>query len=152
MGQTKPELTQAQWERVKEFLPKHPKQPKGGRPWVDDRACFDGILWILRMGARWNDIPTPGTSGVTCWRRLQQWEKAGVWVKAWRAYLGQLDQRGLLNWEEAFVDGSFAQAKRGAPRSVKHVMEMVQSGWWSQAAQEYRSARLSRTPTSSKAN
>ncbi|HLE46800.1 MAG TPA: transposase, partial [Candidatus Thermoplasmatota archaeon] len=108
MGQAKPEITEAQWERVREFLPKHPNQPKGGRPWVNDRACFVGILWILRMGARWNDIPTTGTSGVTCWRRLQQWTRAGVWVKAWRAYLGELDQRGLLNWEEAFVDGSFA--------------------------------------------
>lgn len=152
MGQAKPEITEAQWERVREFLPKHGSHPKGGRPWVDDKACFIGIPWILRLGARWNDIPTPGTSGVTCWRRLQQWTKAGVWVKAWRAYLGELDQRGLLNWEEAFVDGSFAQAKRGVPRSVKHVMERGQNGWWSQAEAAYRSVASSRTQTSSKAN
>ena len=150
MGQTKPELTETQWERVKDFLPKHPPHPKGGRPWVDDRKCFEGILWLLRLGARWRDIPV--ADGVTCWRRLQLWTKRGVWIAAWRAYLGQLDQRGLLNWEEAFVDGSFAQAKRGATRSVKHVMEMGQSGWWSQAAAAYRSERSSRTPTSSKAN
>ena len=83
-------------------------------PPAPNRACFEGILWILQTGAAWRFLPDEFPSPSTCWRRLKQWEDEGVWLNAWRALLGGLDQEGLLKWDEAFLDGSFAPAKKGA--------------------------------------
>jgi hypothetical protein len=73
-------------------------------------------LWILQTGAAWRFLPEEFPSPSTCCRRLQQWEKEGVWLQAWRTLLGALDQEGLLKWDEAFLDGSFAPAKKGLCR------------------------------------
>jgi hypothetical protein len=65
---------------------------------------------------------------------LKQWEEQDVWLDAWRALLGALDGEGLLQWEETFLDGSFAPAKKGAVRSVKPSAARERSGWyWSTA-------------------
>ena len=85
-----------------------------GRPWASNRACFEGILWILQTGAAWRFLPEQFPSPSTWWRRLQQWEEGGMWLNAWRTLLGALDEEGLLKWEETFLDGSFAPAKRGS--------------------------------------
>jgi transposase len=61
----------------------------------------------------WRILPDEFPSPITCWRRLKQWEDHGVWLDAWRALLGALDGEGLLKWDEAFLDGSFAPAKKG---------------------------------------
>ena len=66
-----------------------------------------------QTGAAWRFLPDEYPSPSTCWRRLKQWEEAGVWLKAWRTLLSALDEKGLLKWDEAFLDGSFAPAKRG---------------------------------------
>ena len=84
-----------------------------GRSWACNRACFEGILWILRTGSPWRFLPDKYPSPRTCWRRLKQWEEQDVWLDAWRALLGALDGEGLLQWDECFLDGSFAPAKRG---------------------------------------
>lgn len=128
-------LSNEQWEKVKDLLPE-PKvrRDRRGRPWASNRACLEGILWVLRTGARWRDMPSRYPSGVTCWRRLRDWEEREVWLDAWRALLGTLDQRGLLRWEETFMDGSFAPAKKGALRSEKPSAARARSGWyWSTA-------------------
>ena len=128
-------LTDEQWEKIKDLLPE-PKRRRDrkGRPWAPNRACFEGILWVLRTGARWRDLPKPYPSGVTCWRRLRNWEEREVWLDAWRTLLGTLDQRGLLRWQETFLDGSFAPAKKGALPSGKPSAARVRSGWyWSTA-------------------
>src|SRR5208337_1993544 len=94
-------LTEEQWELVAPLLPE-PRRRKDnrGRPWASNRACFEGILWILQTGA------------------------------AWRALLGALDAEGLLKWDETFLDGSFAPAKKGAMRSVKPSAARGRSGWY----------------------
>jgi transposase len=74
---------------------------------------LEGILWILQTGATWHFLPDEYPSPSTCWRRLKQWEEQGVWLRAWRTLLGALDEAGLLKWDEAFLDGSFASAKKG---------------------------------------
>jgi len=84
-----------------------------GRPWASNRSCLEGILWILRTGARWRDMPEPYPNGSTCWRRLRMWEEQGVWLRVWHKLLGQMDERGLLDWEEAFLDATFVTAKKG---------------------------------------
>jgi transposase len=107
-------LTDEQWELIEPLLPE-PKRRKDnrGRSWASNRDCLQGILWVLRTGAPWRFLPGQYPSPATCWRRLKQWEEEGVWLDAWRALLGALDGKGLLKWEESFLDGSFAPAKRG---------------------------------------
>ena len=80
---------------------------------LDDRWCLEGIVWLLRSGARWQDVPKRFPSGTTCWRRLKEWEEAGVWKKVWQNMLGELDGQGRLDLEETFGDGTFIPAKKG---------------------------------------
>ncbi len=130
-------LKEEQWAKIAPLLPDPKKSSKGGRPSAANRLCFEGILWVLRSGARWKDLPDEYPSYSTCRRRLLEWEDAGVWLAAWRALLGELDELQRLDWEECFADGSFAPAKKGGSASEKPNAERVQSGWWWQAAKEF---------------
>ena len=85
-----------------------------GRPRADDRKTLEGILWVLRSGARWQDVPREYGSPTTCWRRLKEWEESGVWETLWRAILSVLEAEQKLDWAQAFLDGSFVPAKKGA--------------------------------------
>jgi transposase len=127
-------LTTAQWETIRPHLPPPKARPRGGRPRVEDRRCFAGILWILWTGAPWSELPRRYGSPSTCWRRLQQWEETGVLLKLWRAFLAQLHDQEKLRWDECFADGSFVPAKRGGPKSAPPSGARAQSGWfWSRA-------------------
>lgn len=114
-------LSDEQWAVLQPLFPA-PKvrkgKNKGGRPWRGNRECLEGIIWVLRSGARWKDLPPPFPSGVTCWRRLRDWEKKGIWRAAWEALLGVLDERGRLDLEEAYMDATFRAAKKGATESA----------------------------------
>ena len=120
-------LSEEQWQRIEPLLPKLRSK---GRRWSDNREVFEGILWVLKTGARWRDLPPKYPSASTCWRRLRLWEERGVWLKIWRAFLRELDQRGRLDWSESFLDGSFAPAKKGALASAKPSAARARSGWW----------------------
>ena len=131
-------ITEAQWALIAPLLPEPKASAKGGRKPIANRACFEGILWVLRSGARWKDLPPERyPSPSTCWRRLRDWEERGVWLAAWRALLGQLDEKQHLDWEECFTDASFSPAKKGANVSEKPSVERVRSGWWWQTARVY---------------
>jgi len=95
-----------------------PKRRKDGRgrPWKPRRSGLDGILWVLRTGAPWADLPERYPSYQTCHRRFQQWVRSGVMRGVLEALALALKIRGALDVEEAFIDGSFAPAKKGAPR------------------------------------
>ena len=123
-------LTDQQWKKIEKLLPRPKSSKKGGRPWADHRKVFEGILWILRTGAPWADLPKQYPSPSTCWRRLKLWEEQDVWLDAWRAFLSELDEKGQLDWSEAFVDGSFAPAKKGAKASARPRGARARSGWW----------------------
>ncbi len=122
-------LTEAQWQKIAPLLPKPPKQRKGGRPWIQNRRVLEGILWILRSGARWQDLPEKFPHPSTCWRRLRDWEERGVWLNIWRTFLSELNQRQQLKWSESFLDGSFAPAKKGAAESEKPSGARGRSSW-----------------------
>jgi transposase len=144
-------LSDEQWDKVKDLLPAPKRRHDGkGRPWASNRACFEGILWVLRTGARWRDMPNRYPSGVTCWRRLRDWEERDVWLDAWRALLGTLDRRGLLRWEETFLDGSFAPAKKGAKQSGKRSVVRARSGWYWSTAKVFLWEHSSRLPRRTK--
>lgn len=122
-------LTDAQWKRIRPHLPRPRRSPRGGRPRADNRRCFEGILWILWTGAPWSTLPKEYGTRSTCFRRLQQWEADGTLLNLWRAFLGQLNDRQRVRWDECFVDGSFAPAKRGAQKSEKPSVAKARSGW-----------------------
>jgi transposase len=132
-------LTDEQWLLIEPLLPE-PRRRKDnrGRPWASNRACFEGILWILQTGAAWRFLPDEFPSPSTCWRRLKQWEDEDVWLDAWRALLGALDGEGLLKWDETFLDGSFAPAKKGALPWVKPSGARVRSGWYWSTVKVFR--------------
>ena len=137
-------VTDEQWARIKPFIPKRKRSPKGGRPAADDRACLEGILWVLRSGARWRDLPDRYPSPSTCWRRLAEWEGEDVLRRIWHSFLDTLDEQGLLDWDEVFVDASFSPAKKGATESAKPSGQQiqrhrVQSGWWWWMVREFHS-------------
>lgn len=127
-------LTDDQWKKVEPHLPKLRSK---GRPWKNNREVFEGILWILRSGARWKDLPERYPSPSTCWRRLKLWEEQDVWLDLWRAFLSELDKRGRLDWAEVFMDGTFAPAKKGGLKSEKPNVERVRSSWWWQTAKVF---------------
>ena len=139
MARHRMELTDAQWVRIEPLLPRFKRSAKGGRKPVDNRRVFEGILWVLRSGARWKDLPEEFPSPSTCWRRLRDWEEQDVWLRLWRAFLSELDEKGQLDWAETFADGSFAPAKKGALVSARPNVERVRSGWWWSTARVFLS-------------
>ena len=94
-----------------------PPRKATGRPRADDRTTLNGILFVLRSGCRWQDLPERYGSSVTCWRRLSQWDADGTWEKLWRALLRRLDEQQQLDWSKAFLDGCFVPAQKGALKS-----------------------------------
>jgi transposase len=118
MRRTKRMLTDAQWRRIAPHLPEHPPSPKGGRPRADDRECLEGLLWLLRSGARWQDVPVDLPSGSTCWRRLREWAAAEVLEGIQAVLVEQLDALGRIDLSELLADATFIRAKKGVWRSA----------------------------------
>jgi len=106
------ELTDTQWERLQPLLP--PQKPRTGRPANDHRTVINGILWILRTGAPWRDLPERYGSWNTVYSRFHRWQKAGIWQKILDDLLEQGDRVGEVDWEIHFVDGSIVRAHQHA--------------------------------------
>ena len=109
------------WGLVAPLLPPRPPRPKGGRPPLPDRACFTGIVFVLKTGIQWGDLPQEMGcgSGMTCWRRLRDWQTAGVFDRLQAEILARLEAAGELDWSRAVVDASLVRAKgvkKGARR------------------------------------
>ena len=117
----KPMVTDQLWEIVAPLLPRRRAQPKGGRPWVDDRATLNGILYVLRTGIPWKLLPTElgYGSGVTCWRRLREWQRRGVWKRLHQVMLDRLGAADKLDWSRGALDSRSLPAKRGARTSAE---------------------------------
>lgn len=116
----KPLVSHALWAAIEPLLPPEPAKPRGGRPRVDDRAALAGILFVLRSGIPWEMLPSEiGCSGMTCWRRLRDWQAAGVWTRLHRTLLERLADADKLDWSRASLDSSAIAAKKGAPRPVR---------------------------------
>jgi transposase len=102
------------WEFIRPFLPPHkPRRFRyPGRKPVDDRKCLTGILFVLKTGIPWEYLPQElgCGSGVTCWRRLRDWQAAGVFEKVHQAILDQLNARGLIDWTHGIVDSAALRA------------------------------------------
>lgn len=115
-------LPDDQWLKISEFIPRVKSSPLGGRPRASDKKAFQGILWVLRTGAQWCALPNyrqQFASASTCWRRLHEWTEQGIFLKMFRAFLAELNAKTRIDWEESFVDGTFASAKKGAKKLAK---------------------------------
>lgn len=121
------DLTDEQWAVLEPLIPTPPRRTDGkGRPWRNPRDILNGILWILRTGAPWHDLPERYPSYQTSHRRFQQWVAQGTLSRILEALAEDLKERGNLNLSECFIDGTFVMAKkRGALR------------WKDQAGQRY---------------
>ena len=94
-------LTDAQWEAIRPLLP---APARTGRPRAQDRRTLEGILYVLRNGCRWHDLPAQYGDPVTCWRRFVRWEATGVWERVWRTLLRTMDPLTQQTWALAFLD------------------------------------------------
>jgi transposase len=113
------ELTEEQWELVEPILLPRRREDNRGRPWYDTRAVLNGVLWILGSGAQWAEMPAKYPPYQTCHRRFQQWVREGKFMEVLRLLAKHLHERGKLNLDEAFVDATFASAKKGASPSAR---------------------------------
>jgi transposase len=118
---SEPLVSDALWAVIEPLLPPEPPKPRGGRPRVPDRAALTGILFVLRSGIPWEMLPQEMGcgSGMTCWRRLRDWQQAGVWDKLQRVLLDRLGRRNAIDFRRAALDSASVAAKRGAPRQVQ---------------------------------
>jgi transposase len=110
------------WELVEPLLPKQERRFRyPGRKRFPDRLALQGILFVLHTGIAWTHLPQElgFGSGVTCWRRLDEWQRAGVWERLHLLLLSRLRAAGELGWSRAVVDSSQIQAKKGAPRRAR---------------------------------
>jgi transposase len=117
----KPLVTDELWTLVEPLLPEQPPKPKGGRPRVNDRAALTGILFVLKTGIPWEMLPQEMGcgSGMTCWRRLKEWQEAGVWERLHRALLDRLGEAGRIDWSRASLDSASVAAPGGARRRAR---------------------------------
>jgi len=134
------DLNQAQWNVIEPLLPKpRIRQDGRGRPWKDPQDVLNGILWVLRTGAPWKDLPSRYPSYQTCHRRFQQWVGDGTFKRVLSALYEDLRNRGKVEDIEAFIDGTYAGAKRGELVSGVVVPARRRRSWQLQTALVYQS-------------
>jgi len=129
------DLTDKQWTILAPLLPKpRVRRDRRGRPWRDPRDVLNGILWILRTGAPWKDLPDRYPSYQTCHRRFQAWVQRGTLHRIVEALARDLQARGGLDLSETFIDGSFASAKKKGAASGRPSVGRGPRSWQLQTA------------------
>src|SRR3954451_15213607 len=129
------DLTDEQWEVLELLIPDPPRrEDRRGRPWRDPRDVLNGILWILRTGAPWKDLPERYPPFQTCHRRFQKWIEQGVLSAILEALALDLEERGQIDLSECYIDGTFVAAKKGGSASERPSGAKARSSWRLQRA------------------
>ena len=143
----KPLVSNELWALVAPLLPPEPPKPKGGRPRVPDRAALAGIIFVLKSGIPWEMLPPEMGcgSGVTCWRRVRDWQDAGVWERLHHVLLDRLGEADQIDWSRASLDSASIPAKRGGSSSGRTRRIAANRG---RSAMLWSSAAAARSPRS----
>lgn len=120
------------WNRIQPLLPL-PKPRRfrfPGRKPLDNRKAFVGILFVLKTGIRWEDLPQEmgGGSGMTCWRRLRDWQAAGVWQSLHELLLAELQAADRIDWSRAVVDSASVRALGGGEQTGPNPTDRAKPG------------------------
>jgi len=103
------DLTDSEWEKLRPHLPPE-RPPRRGGSYRDHRQVLNGILWILRTGAPWRDLPERYGPWQTCYSRFRRWSEAGVFQRALQSLQAQADAKGDIDWKATAVDGTYIKA------------------------------------------
>ncbi len=124
MSRKRHELTDEQWQQLEPLLPA--QKPNTGRPNLEHRTIINGILWILKTGAPWRDLPERYGKWQTVASRFYRWQQSGVWERIFAKLQLMKDRDGQIDWEVHYVDGSIIRAHqhaagaKKAPRRRRH--------------------------------
>jgi transposase len=126
----KPLLSDELWEVIEPVLPKWAPSPKGGQPRLDDRKVMAGILFVLKTGIPWEALPYEMGCGcgMTCWRRLRDWQADGTWEKIHKILLDRLRGADKIDWSRALIDSSFVRAAYGGGATGPSPVDRAKSG------------------------
>jgi len=133
------DLTDQEWEQIAPLLP--PTHPgKRGHPWSDHRPVLNGILWVLRSGAPWQDLPVRYPPRSTCHDRLTRWQEDGTWLHILQALQAKQDQDGTLIWAENALDATIVRAHQHAA-GARRLKKRVPSGRTSASQRRFQRGR-----------
>ena len=133
------DLTDAQWAILEPMFRPKRRSDGRGRPWRDTRAVLQGVLWILRTGAQWRELPSKYPPYQTCHRRFQSWQRSGLLTRVLQTLAEDLRDRGKIDLSETFIDASFSSAKKGALLSAQLAAAKAVKSWRSQTAMVFLS-------------
>jgi transposase len=134
------DLTDEQWARLDPLIPEPLRRADGrGRPWTPRRPILNGVFWILRTGAQWQDLPDRYPPASTVHRRFQAWVRDGTLERVLAALATDLQERGGIDVSECFVDGTFVGAKKGASAWERPSGARVRSSWQWQTVMVFQS-------------
>ncbi len=141
------DMTDAQWAIIEPLIRKpRRRKDRRGRPWREPRQVLGGILWVLRSGAPWKDLPERYPPYQTCHRRFQGWCRDGTLKRVLHALAQDLYERGGIDLTECFIDGTFAGAKKGALVSGRRSEGRAPRSW------PLQTARVSPSPSGLRAH
>ena len=113
-------LTDELWNEIESFFPKRKCSPRGGRPPTDNRTVLTCILFVLKTGIAWEDLPLElGCSYKTCGRRLREWTAGGVWQRLWLHLLTRLRAMGRLDPADVLIDAGLVKAPLGGQKPAR---------------------------------
>ena len=147
------------WDIVQSILPAEKPKLRGGRPRIPDRRVLAGIIFVLRTGIPWEYLPQElgYGSGMTCWRRLRDWQSSGVWERLHRELLNRLHDAGRIDWSRASLDSASIRARgggdsagpnptdRGKPGTKRHVIVAEMVSRWPRSSRPLTSTTAARS-------
>lgn len=133
-------LTDEQWSFVETYIPAEEKKAKRrGRPFISPREILNGVLWVLKTGARWRDLPEKYPPNTTCHRRFKHGCEQGIMKKILFALAQHLKEINAIDLTETYIDASFVKAKKGAQKLGKPNVGKGLKSWQLSTVQVFRS-------------